>query len=147
MITYPALIVSMAFLVMNARGIPDSIFEPVGGRFLAQLVPALIILLCIAGLVQNRMTRRNSDGKSAGALAMTLQLFGLLFLYALGLTVGGGLAGFTLVSAVFVVAMAWILYERSRPTFREMLVVAVLAIGLPLGIGLVFTRLLFVNLP
>lgn len=147
LITYPVLIMLMVVLLFDARSIPDSIFEPVGGRFLAQFIPALIILLSVVGLVRNRMSGRDARGASIGDLSTTLQLFGLLFLYALGLTVGGGLFGFTLVSAVFVLAMAWVLYQGSRPTPSEVVWISALAVGLPLGIGLVFTRLLFVNLP
>ena len=147
LITYMVLLLSMAGLYMNAASIPDSMFEPVGGRFLAQFIPALVAALCIFGLLYNRLTAADQSGAKVGSLKLSAQMFGLLFAYAFGLTLGGGLPGFVIVSAVFVIALSWVLYEGGRPSLREIIWVVGLAITLPLGIGLVFTRLLFVNLP
>ena len=147
LITYVVLLLTMGGLYLNAASIPDSMFEPVGGRFLAQLIPAFVSALCIFGLVYNHLTGADQDGAKVGALTLSGKMFALLFAYAFGLTLGGGLTGFVIVSAVFVIALSWVLYEGDRPSIREVIWVVGLAVALPLGIGLVFTRLLFVNLP
>lgn len=146
-ITYLVLLLSMGALYLNAGSIPDSMFEPVGGRFLAQFIPALVAALCVFGLVYNRISGSDQSGAAIGTLKLSAQMFVLLFAYAFGLTLGGGLTGFVAVSALFVIAMSWVLFEGDRLTNRQIAWVVGLAVSLPLGIGLVFTRLLFVNLP
>ncbi|WP_421849716.1 hypothetical protein [Oricola sp.] len=147
MITYLVLLLSVGGLYLNAASIPDSMFEPVGGRFLAQLIPAFIAALCIFGLVYGRLTGSYKSGARVGSLKLSAQMFGLLFAYAFGLSLGGGLFGFVAVSAVFVAALSWVLFEGDQPSIREIAWVVGLAISLPLCIGLVLTRLLFVSLP
>ena len=147
LIAYLVLLMLMGGLYLNAASIPDSMFEPVGGRFLAQFIPALVSALCVFGLLYNRLNGAAQSGVRVGALKLSAQMFGLLFAYAFGLTLGGGLLGFVAVSAIFVVSLSWALYEGGSPSPREIAWVIGLAITLPLGIGLLFTRLLFVSLP
>ncbi len=144
------LAVLMVVLLWQAQSIPGPQFEPLGPRFMAVVVPGLILALALALMVRG-LRAAHGDGTLRVALnldrriAIAAAVFAALAVYAVLLELRLGYWAYVVsTAAVFTVCGA---LAVGRVTPRILGLGAAVGFGLAFAVAYVFTEVLYVTLP
>lgn len=148
----------MAGLLWNAQSMPDPKYEPLGARFLAELVPATILVLALALLARSFLRPQATVSEPSvsvsdfltgilGRLSKTIQIFACLVVYVIALELKGGIVGYLAATIVFFCVMAGLLLRGNAGTNRDRILVVAVACTLAFGIAWLFHEYLNVSLP
>ncbi len=143
------LVVMSVVLLITAQAIPDSDYEPMGPRFLADLVPGLILFLALLLALRSVLMLRRAvpdasapTGPSQRRFVRPLIVLMLLLVYCGFLHLA---VSYVLATAVFICAAAAVLAPRLHA--REMLRIGIVSVAVACVINLVFEDVLSVLLP
>lgn len=149
MVTGGILALVSIVLLSQAMTIPGPRYEPLGLRFLAVLVPALILLLSVALTVRGYLRGRTESQASAPfrpqTMLRTLSIFAVLVVYAAALEARLGFAFYVVTTAIFFFAAS--LLTARPPSLRAGLITLIIGGVLAYGIAWLFTEILYVSLP
>jgi hypothetical protein len=117
--------VSMLILLYSARTIPNSAYEPMGPRFLAVLVPSLILVLAVLLVLRSILTiRQEQRGPVVAPSALQAQPWQRPFIVLLLLALYGVLLWFEVLyvpaTAFFIMTAAFILDSRQLTPGRRL---------------------------
>ena len=144
-------------LFVSSLTIPPPRWEPLGAAFMARAFAGGLflagLLLGLTSILSKRAERVSyetlgtSDGDGKITYSMTLQLFGALVLYLIGLELGRGANSYFVVSIGFFMLCAFILAPHVFRKPVQLLLTGVAACVLCGFIGWGFSQVLYVSLP
>lgn len=143
------LVVMSVVLLIKAQAIPDSDYEPMGPRFLADLVPGLILVLAVLLALRSVLMLRRAAHDATAPTGPVQRRFVRPLVVLMLLVVYGVLLHLTVpyvpATAVFICAAAAVLAPKLPA--REVLRIGVAGVAVAYIINLVFEDVLSVLLP